>query len=114
MSTNNSTWPVLLIPYNMSPWACMKQSSFILSMIIPGEKDPGNDIDVYLQPLIKELRKLWKGEETYDASAKQHFLIRATLMWVINDSFPMLCFLVGALRGHLLVLVVLSSQISYG
>ena len=24
MSTNYSTWPVLLIPYNMSPWTCMK------------------------------------------------------------------------------------------
>ena len=65
----------------------MKQSSFILLMIIPGEKGPSPDIDVYLQPLIKELKKLWEGEETYDASAKQHFLMRATLMWTIND-FP--------------------------
>ena len=47
MSTNYSTWPVLLIPYNMSPWTSMKQSSFILSMIIPGEKSPGHNIDIF-------------------------------------------------------------------
>ncbi|GJU24568.1 hypothetical protein Tco_1163189 [Tanacetum coccineum] len=60
MSTTHSTWPVLLIPYNLPPWLCMKQQSFILSSVIPGEKAPGNDIDVYLQPLIHELKLLWK------------------------------------------------------
>ncbi|NAW23590.1 hypothetical protein FGF82_24025, partial [Salmonella sp. gx-f9] len=29
---------VVFVPYNLPPWICMKQSSFILSMIIPGEK----------------------------------------------------------------------------
>ncbi|KAG8475397.1 hypothetical protein CXB51_031901 [Gossypium anomalum] len=38
MSTSCSTWPVVLIPYNLPLWICMKQSSFILSMIIPREK----------------------------------------------------------------------------
>ncbi|KAG8503618.1 hypothetical protein CXB51_001607 [Gossypium anomalum] len=38
MSTSYSIWPVVLVPYNLPPWICMKQSSFILSMIIPGEK----------------------------------------------------------------------------
>ncbi|KAG8472230.1 hypothetical protein CXB51_034470 [Gossypium anomalum] len=66
MSTSYSTWPVVLVPYNLPLWICMKQSSFILSMIILGEKGPGNDIDIYLQPLIKELKQLWSGVETYD------------------------------------------------
>jgi len=35
-------------------------------MIIPGEKAPGMDIDVYLQPLIKELVELWQGVNSYD------------------------------------------------
>ncbi|KAG8491052.1 hypothetical protein CXB51_014206 [Gossypium anomalum] len=38
MSTSYSTWLVVLVPYNLPPWICMKQSLFILSMIIPGEK----------------------------------------------------------------------------
>ncbi|GJV76711.1 hypothetical protein Tco_1508295, partial [Tanacetum coccineum] len=66
---------------------CMKQQSFILSSVIPGEKAPGNDIDVYLQPLIHELKLLWKGVDAYDAFSKQKFKLRASLMWTVND-FP--------------------------
>ncbi|XP_060202613.1 uncharacterized protein LOC132631031 [Lycium barbarum] len=50
-----STWPVILMPYNLPPWLCMKQEFFILSMLIPGPKGPGNNIDVFLEPLIEEL-----------------------------------------------------------
>ena len=50
-------------------------------MIIPGKKASGNDIDVYLQPLIKELVELWNvGVETYDADEKTLFNLRAALM----------------------------------
>ncbi|XP_040934473.1 uncharacterized protein [Gossypium hirsutum] len=87
ISTSHSTWPVLLIPYNLEPWACMKQSSIILSMVIPGEKGPGNDIDVYIQPLIKELKQLWTGIDAFDSSASESFTLRACLLWTIND-FP--------------------------
>jgi hypothetical protein len=66
----------------------MKQTSFILSLIIPRPSSPSMDIDVYLQPLIEELHKLWNvGVRTYDASNKQNFQMRAQLMWTIND-FP--------------------------
>ncbi|XP_019224668.1 PREDICTED: uncharacterized protein LOC109206305 [Nicotiana attenuata] len=76
------------MPYNLPPWMCMKQEFFILSLLIPGPKAPGNNIDVYLQPLIEELNELWDvGIETYDASAKEIFQMRAALMWTIND-FP--------------------------
>jgi hypothetical protein len=71
MSTSYSTWPVMLVLYNLPPWICMKQSSFILSLVIPGPKSPGMDIDVYLQPLIEELQELWNvGVCTYDVSKK--------------------------------------------
>jgi len=58
LSTSHSIWPVVLISYNLPPWMCMKQSSFILSMIIPGKRALENDIDVYLPPLIEELKEL--------------------------------------------------------
>nr|GEW71705.1 hypothetical protein [Tanacetum cinerariifolium] len=38
MNTTHSTGPVLLIPYNLPSWICMKQQSFILLAIIQGEK----------------------------------------------------------------------------
>ena len=88
MSSSYSIWPVMLFPYNFPPWMSMKQTSMILSMVIPGKDMPGNDVDVYLQPLIKELKELWfDGIETVDASTKQTFDMRAAIMWTISD-FP--------------------------
>jgi ssDNA-binding Zn-finger/Zn-ribbon topoisomerase 1 len=88
MSITHSTWPVILIPYNLPPWMCMKQSFFMLSLLIPGPKGPGNNIDVYLQPLVKELQELWfDGIETFDAYKKETFKLHAAVMWTIND-FP--------------------------
>ena len=60
--TNSSTWsswPVLLMPYNLPPWMCMKQPYTILSLLIPGKFSPGQNIDIYLQSLIEELLDLW-------------------------------------------------------
>ena len=34
LSTQHSSWPVLLIIYNLSPWLCMKQKYMMLSMMI--------------------------------------------------------------------------------
>ena len=48
LNSNNSIWPVILYIYNSPPWCCMKQTSLIMSMIIPSPKIPGNNIDVYL------------------------------------------------------------------
>lgn len=102
MSTSYSMWPVVLIPYNLPPWLCMKQPNFILSLLISGPKGPGNDIDVYLQPLIDDLKGLWdEGIETYDASSRQNFQLRAALLWTIND-FPAYGMLSGwSTRGAL-------------
>ena len=47
MSSSYSVWPIVLVPYNLPPWIGMKQHSFILSMIILGDKGPKNDIDVF-------------------------------------------------------------------
>lgn len=80
MNVSYSTWPVILIPYNLPPWLCLKQSYWIMSMIIPGPKSPGNNIDVYLQPLIDELNELWlNGALTYDVASKDTFRMHAAL-----------------------------------
>ncbi|XP_049406222.1 uncharacterized protein LOC125869841 [Solanum stenotomum] len=95
MSISHSTWPVIMIPYNLPPWLCMKQPYMILSTIIDGPRAPGNDIDVYLQPLVDELKELWVGVATYDISNNHMFQMRATLLWTISD-FPGL----GNLSGY--------------
>ncbi|XP_015165497.1 uncharacterized protein [Solanum tuberosum] len=88
LSVSHSTWPMIITVYNLPPWMCMKQPYCYLSLLIPGPKAPGNDIDVYLEPLIDELRELWYyGVDTFDASRKENFCMRAALLWTIND-FP--------------------------
>lgn len=94
-SLTYSIWPVILVPYNLPPWMCQKQSNWILSMLIPGPKSPGMDIDVYLRPLILELKELWNnGVKTRDAGTKKNFRLRAILLWTIND-FPAYAMLSG-------------------
>ena len=67
MSTSHSTWPIVLSIYNLPPWLCKKQKCIMLSILISGPKQPGNDIDVYLRPLVDDLKKLWsKGVEVWD------------------------------------------------
>lgn len=101
LSNAYSIWPVFLVPYNLPPWKCMKDPFFIMSMLIPGPKSPGNEIDVYLQPLIDELNELWNGVEAYDAYKGEKFILRAALLWTIND-FPAYAMLSGySTKGYL-------------
>ena len=58
MSTSHSTWPVMLVPFSLPPWLCLKRSSLILSLVIPSPTLPRITIDMYLQPLVEELREL--------------------------------------------------------
>ncbi|GJV59136.1 CACTA transposable element [Tanacetum coccineum] len=74
--------PVILTTYNLPPWLCMKESSFMLTLLIPGPKSPGKDIDVYLRPLIDDLKVLWalEGVETIDVATCQKFNMRAMVL----------------------------------
>jgi len=63
----------------------MTKPYMFLTCLIPGPYNPKASINVYLEPLIDDLNKLWSGIWTYDVSRKQNFLMRATLMWTIND-----------------------------
>ena len=52
----------------------------------PRPRQPGNYIDVYLEPLIEDLELLWKeGVKVYDALLKKDFTLRCILFLTIND-----------------------------
>lgn len=84
-SIEYSCWPVFMSIYNLPPWLCMKRKYIMLCLIISGPTQPGNDIDVFLQPLIEDLQKLWHGKQVYDAYKQESFLLRGILFWIIND-----------------------------
>ncbi|XP_026452382.1 uncharacterized protein LOC113352830 [Papaver somniferum] len=84
----HSIWPVIVVPYNLPPWRCMREPFIFLTLLIPGPNSPGNDIDVYLRTLIDELKELWEiGVKTFDADSKEVFQLHVALLWTIND-FP--------------------------
>ncbi|WVZ15584.1 hypothetical protein V8G54_013150 [Vigna mungo] len=82
-----SCWLVIVTPYNLPPDMCMSKQYMFLTCLIPGPWNPKVGIDVSLEPLIDDLKKVWSGVLTYNISRRQNFIMRAMLMWTIND-FP--------------------------
>ncbi|KAL0278053.1 UNVERIFIED_CONTAM: hypothetical protein Sradi_7300300, partial [Sesamum radiatum] len=76
----------IITPYNLPPGMCMSFEYIFLTMVIPGPSNPKRLIDVYLELLIKELLQLWHvGVRTYDHATDRDFMMRAALMWIVND-----------------------------
>ena len=87
-----SIWPVLLHNFNVAPWLTLKRFFVMLTLIIPGLKSVvGDHLDLYLEPLLEELRMLWsQGALIRDASrayADSFHYLRCILMFCIHDSF---------------------------
>ncbi|XP_013632806.1 PREDICTED: uncharacterized protein LOC106338356 [Brassica oleracea var. oleracea] len=78
-----SFWPLLLVNYNLPPDLCMKKENIMLSLLIPGPQQPGNSIDIYLEPLIEDLNHMWSsGELVYDAFTRSTFTLKTDSMWL--------------------------------
>ncbi|KAK4381649.1 hypothetical protein Sango_2946800 [Sesamum angolense] len=55
-------------------------------MVITGPSNLKRLIDVYLEPLIEELLQLWYvGVRMYEQATDNAFIMRAALMWTVND-----------------------------
>jgi len=56
--------------------------------MISGPRQPINDIDKHLSPLIEKLRLFWdEGVEVFDVYEKVTFSMRVLLFCTINDFF---------------------------
>lgn len=78
---------VILIFQDLPPWMCIKQAYFMMSLLIPGLKQPKNNIGVYIQSLIDELQYLEIDGQTPMMFQRTTFQMHATLIWTING-FP--------------------------
>jgi hypothetical protein len=64
----------------------MKKEYLMLTLLIPGPSSPGKDMDVFLQPVVEELKELWDtGFQVRDRANDEVFWLRAALLWTIND-----------------------------
>src|SRR3954463_11451766 len=73
---------VLTLP----PWKCIKLKFIMMPVLIQGPKKPGNDIDVYLRPLVEEILQLWNANSVrvWDEHKKEEFYLHALLFVTIN------------------------------
>ncbi|XP_074326587.1 uncharacterized protein LOC141664530 [Apium graveolens] len=56
-----SVWPMVIVVYNLPPSMCMKKPYMFMTDIVPGSNSIGKDINIYLRPLIDELKILWNN-----------------------------------------------------
>ena len=58
----------------------------LMPLLIEGPKQPGNNIDVYLKPLIRELLMIWNdGIQVWDEDKRETFTLGAMLFITIQD-----------------------------
>ena len=57
------------------------------AVLIQGPKQPSNNIDVYLRPLVEVLLQLWNGKGVcvWDEHKHEEFDLHALLFVTIND-----------------------------
>ena len=60
--TTWSTWPVMLLNYNIPPWLTTNKIFVMLALLILGKQFVTLQFfDVHLEPLVEKLMQLWKG-----------------------------------------------------
>lgn len=102
-----SCWPVTLLNYNLPPWLTTKRFFVMLALLIPGpDSVVAAHIDVFLAPLVEELRMLWlTGVLTYDVLQRMGeanpFVLRAIMLLTIAD-YPAHSMIAGQVgKGYL-------------
>jgi hypothetical protein len=84
-STAYSCWSVFVMLYNLPPNKCLKEWFIFLVLVIPGPKEPRKQMNIFLRPLMEELKELWQGVDAYDNHLKCRFNLRAAYLWSIRD-----------------------------
>jgi hypothetical protein len=85
--TVHSTWPVILAMYNLPTWLCHKRKYLTLSILIQGLKQADINIDVFLEPLMEDMTKLWNdGVHMWDQYQQEYFTLYASIFICIHDA----------------------------
>jgi hypothetical protein len=80
-NSKHNTWPVILTIYNLPPWLCQKQKYLLLTILISGPTQLGVDMDVFLEPLMEDIKKLWEEDVAmWDEFHKEPFTLKAMVL----------------------------------
>ena len=84
-----SAWPVIATILDLPPWLITKKFFTILTLLIPGRQQvPFEHFNVWLRPLIKEMKVLWEGVPAYDVMREEGdrvFRLRAAILYTTHD-----------------------------
>ena len=99
-NTKYFVWPIVVINKNMPPWLSVKNEHLMLALIVPSRRQV-NNMDIYLQPQVDELKELWDGINVYDVSrpntTKRSFTLYGICAYTTHD-YPGLGFFSGKLH----------------
>jgi hypothetical protein len=80
----HTCWPVFVIPLNLPSDITFQRQYIFVSLIIHGYS--GNNMSVYMEPLIDGLLKAWEeGVWTYDQATKKNFRMHVWYMYSMHD-----------------------------
>jgi hypothetical protein len=87
-SSTDSTWSIVLMILNLPLWLCKKQKYIMMSGLISGPQQPGNDINTYFRPLVEDLKVMWcnDGVREWDEHKHEYFGLKAILFVTVSDS----------------------------
>jgi hypothetical protein len=72
-----------------------------LTTLISGPKQASVDIDVFLEPLMEDMQKLWEhGFNVWNEYKKEHFNLNAIIFCTIIDN-PARLALIGQVKGKI-------------
>lgn len=101
LSKSYSIWLVLFVPYNLSPWSCMKDPYLMMSLLILGPKALKNNVDIFLCLLVDKLRELYENRiYTHDTYNSQIFM-HEIFVWTINNFSTYVNLFVRSTKGKI-------------
>jgi hypothetical protein len=59
-----------MMPYNIPPTKFLKEWYIFLTLVIIDQKESRKQMNIYLRPLMEELKELWQGVDAYDNHLK--------------------------------------------
>jgi hypothetical protein len=87
-SSTHSTWPIVMTILNLPAWFCNKQKYIMMSRLIPGPQQLGNDINTCFSTLVEDLKELWynDGVLVWDEHKHEYFGLKVILFVTVSDS----------------------------
>jgi len=98
-SSKHNTWPVILTIYNLPPWLMQKRKYLLLTILISRPVQRGVDIDIFLEPLMEEMKMLWKKVLKCWTSTAKRFVYAESNYFCYNQQLPCSLHIIRIIQG---------------